>query len=47
MKMIFEEYGDVILQILGGAAILAVVIDLIRSNGILHELIVTLIEGAC
>lgn len=47
MKAIFEEYGDVILQILGGLAILAVIFDLIRSNGVLHELFVLLAESAC
>lgn len=47
MKMIFEEYGDVILQILGGIAIVAIIIDLLRSNGVLHELFVKLIESAC
>lgn len=47
MKMIFEEYGDVILQLLGGLAVLAMIFDLIRGDGLLHELFVKLIESAC
>lgn len=47
MKMIFEEYGDLILQILGGLAMVAIIIDLFRSNGVLRELFVKLIESAC
>lgn len=47
MKAILEEYGDLILQILGGSAVLLLIIDLMRSNGILRELLVKLIESAC
>lgn len=47
MKTIFEEYGDVILQVLGGIAVVVIIIDLFRSNGVLRELFVKLIENAC
>lgn len=47
MKLIFEEYGDFILQLIGGAAVVALLIDLIRSGGYLHQLLIQLIESAC
>lgn len=47
MKMIFEEYGDAIIQALGGIGILALLIDLIRADGVLHNLIVQILDNAC
>ena len=47
MKLIFEEYGDLILQVLGGVAVLAIIIDLLRDGGLLNELFVRLVSGAC
>lgn len=47
MRHIFEEYGDVILQLLGGVGILAILVDLLRSDGLLHGLVVKVIEAAC
>ena len=47
MKTIFEEYGDFILQFLGGIAVIALIVDLIRTDGLLHQLLVQLVESAC
>ena len=47
MKLIFEEYGDLILQILGGVSVLAIIIDLLRDGGLLNELVARLVSGAC
>ena len=47
MRHIFEEYGDVILQLLGGVGIIAILIDLLHSDGFLHGLVAQVIESAC
>ena len=47
MRHLFEEYGDAILQGLGGLGVLLLMYDLIRTNGYLHNLIVQVIEKAC
>lgn len=47
MKVIIEEYGSTVLQIIGGVAVLGLIIDLLRPNGSLHELIVQLVSSAC
>ncbi len=47
MKIIFEEYGDLILQLIAATGIIAMVIDIIRVDGFLHELFVKLAESAC
>ena len=47
MKLIFEEYGDVILQVIGGVAVLAIIVDLLRPGGLLNELFARLVSGAC
>ena len=46
MRHIFEEYGDVIMQIIGGAGVLALLVDLIRPEGTLHAIIVRILESA-
>lgn len=47
MKHIFEEYGDTVIQIIGGIGVITILVDLIRSDGLLHGLIVRLLENAC
>ena len=47
MRHIFEEYGDAIIQALGGIGVIALLIDLIRTDGLLHNLIVRILESAC
>ncbi len=47
MKIIFEEYGSVILQIIGGIAVLAILFDLIHPSGSLHEIVSHLADSAC
>lgn len=47
MKTIIEEYGSTVLQIIGGVVVLGLIIDLLRPDGSLHELIVRLVESAC
>lgn len=47
MKHIFEEYGDVIMQAIGGIGILALIIDLLREDGLLRGLIVAILESGC
>ena len=47
MKQIFEEYGDIVLSIIGGLGVLAIIFDLLHPSGLLHELIVRLAESAC
>jgi hypothetical protein len=37
LKDIFEEYGDFILQIIGGFAVLGIVFSLFSKNGLLNE----------
>lgn len=47
MRIIFEEYGDTILQVLGAIGIIGLLIDLISDGGALHGLIVQFLESAC
>lgn len=47
MRHIFEEYGDVILQIVGGIGILGLLADLLRADGRLHAIIVQILKSAC
>ena len=47
MRVIFEEYGSTILQIIGGAVVLALLVDILSPEGNLHELIVMLADSAC
>lgn len=46
MRELFEEYGDVILQVIGAIVALAIPFDMIRPNGVLHQLIVELVNNA-
>ena len=47
MKIIFEEYGSVILQIIGGLVVLLILLDMLHPGGNLNELIKNLAESAC
>ena len=47
MRHIFEEYGDTILQAIGGIGIIGLLFDLINPGGTLHGLIVKILEKAC
>lgn len=47
MRHIFEEYGDVIIQIIGGVGILALLYELLSSDGSLRAIIVDFLESAC
>lgn len=47
MKIIFEEYGSVLLQIIGGFIVLLILLDMLHPNGNLHELIQNLADSAC
>lgn len=45
MKAIFDEYGDVILQVLGGLAVVGMLVGFLLPNGELHELIVSILDS--
>lgn len=47
MRLLFEEYGDAILQALGGIGILICLIYMLRADGALHAFIVQLLDSAC
>ena len=47
MRYIFEEYGDLILQAVGGIAVLGLLIDMISADGTLHGYIVKILESVC
>ena len=47
MRHIFEEYGDVIMQVLGGAGILALLWELLSADGSLRAIIIEFLKGAC
>ncbi len=47
MRVIFEEYGSVILQIIGGLVILLILLDMLHPGGNLNELISNLAESGC
>ena len=47
MRHIFEEYGDVIMQVIGGIGVLALLADLIFDGGTLHTIIVEYLKSAC
>ena len=46
MKHIFDEYGDFILQIIGGMGMVGLVIEMIRPGGLLRELVMALANSA-
>ena len=45
MKQLFEEYGDAIIQAIGGVGVLLCLISLLRSDGALRNLIVSILES--
>ena len=47
MKIIFEEYGSVLLQIFGGFIILLILLDMLHPDGNLNDLIQNLADSAC
>ncbi len=47
MKIIFEEYGSVLLQIIGGFIVLLILFDMIHPGGNLNEIIRNFADSAC
>lgn len=47
MKQIFEEYGEILLQVIGGAGVLWLLYDLLSADGALHGLITRVLSGGC
>lgn len=47
MKAMFEQYGDTIIQVIGGLGILTIAIDLLSNGGSLHQLLVALLNSSC
>lgn len=47
MRHLFEEYGDLIIQAIGGVGAIALIVDMINPTGTLHGLIVKILEKAC
>lgn len=47
MRLLFEEYGDAIIQAIGGICVLVLLFELVRSDGALHGLITYILDSAC